>query len=314
MESSDFQDHYVSPIKAVEFSIGMSKSYQLFKLYWTIMPSQRPKSRKRSKNSKLKRSRRSKSRVSRKKKSKTRISATKNAPSLGNDQKRNSKLKRPRNSKLKQPRRSKSRGSKKKTRTIATKNAPIPGSNQKRNPKLKRSRRSKSLDPKKKKSKTRTDTKKRSKHAHDKCIAEGCQGKSVQGKRCCVSHQRQYGLDRPKECPICLEKLGKKETPWPCGHYAHRECITQGMKAECPLCRDPLKLTPEEIRKINKNLKDAQEERGRDIVRALMAGELALGSVPRVPEEPAPHISDERLRRALISRNAARARRRRLYR
>ena len=286
------------------------------------MPSQRPKSRKRSKNSKLKRSRRSKSRVSRKKKSKTRISATKNVPSLGNDQKRNSKLKRPRNSKLKRSRRSKSRGSKKKTRTIATKNAPIPGSNQKRNPKLKRSRRSKSLVSKKKKSKTRIGAKKRSKHVHDKCIAEGCQGKSVQGKRCCASHQRQYGLDRPKECPICLEKLGKKETPWPCGHYAHRKCITQGMKAECPLCRDPLKLTPEEIRKINENMNNAQEARrgidiaqagGLDIARAIAAGDL-VPRVPRVPEEPAPHISDERLRRALINRNVARARRHRLYR
>jgi Ring finger domain len=165
--------------------------------------------------------------------------------------------------------------------------------------KLKRSRRSKSHLSKKKKSKAKTSVKKKrskSKHKYGKCIVGKCPNKSVQGKKCCASHKRQYGLDKPEDCPICLEKLGKKETPWPCGHYAHRKCITQGMKAECPLCRDPLKLTPEEIRKINSKMKQAQEERGMELMRALAAN--------------GPRVLDERLRQAIEARNLARIRRR----
>jgi hypothetical protein len=65
-----------------------------------------------------------------------------------------------------------------------------------------------------------------------------------------VDNSRQYALEKPDECPVCLEKLSDEEKPWPCGHYVHRTCITRSFKAECPLCRSKLSLLPAEEREI----------------------------------------------------------------
>jgi hypothetical protein len=65
-----------------------------------------------------------------------------------------------------------------------------------------------------------------------------------------VDNSRQYALEKPDECPVCLEKLNDEEKPWPCGHYVHRTCITRSFKAECPLCRSKLSLLPAEEREI----------------------------------------------------------------
>jgi hypothetical protein len=73
----------------------------------------------------------------------------------------------------------------------------------------------------------------------------------TENKRYCTAHKKQYALEKPDECPICLEEFKNDEEPWPCGHYIHRSCITSSLKAECPLCRTTLKLRPEEERAIN---------------------------------------------------------------
>jgi len=115
------------------------------------------------------------------------------------------------------------------------------------------------------------------------CSVKTCKiscGKGDLKKRLCHLHQKQYALDKPDECAVCLEELKSDEEPWPCGHYIHRACITQSLKAECPMCRTKLKLRPEEERVINNRSRQAQVERNEQLIAGLnnqvIANELRL--------------------------------------
>lgn len=106
------------------------------------------------------------------------------------------------------------------------------------------------------------------------CQSHSCSVKSCKnvyigedsGKKYCPEHKKQYSLEKPEECPVCLEEFKIDEEPWPCGHYIHRSCITQSLKAECPLCRARLYLRPEEEREINDRSNQVREERNRQFV------------------------------------------------
>ncbi|XP_076758706.1 uncharacterized protein LOC143428020 [Xylocopa sonorina] len=60
--------------------------------------------------------------------------------------------------------------------------------------------------------------------------------------------QRQYYIDDPDDCPICLSSLahGSKCILRNCKHKFHKNCIqewktqAQGPQALCPICRSPL--------------------------------------------------------------------------
>lgn len=115
------------------------------------------------------------------------------------------------------------------------------------------------------------------------CSIKGCQ-RSWEGgnekKKLCPLHQKQYALEKPEECPVCLEEFKKEEEPWPCGHYVHRTCITQSLKAECPMCRTKLRLRPEEEREITARSRQAQVERNEQMLAGLgnqpLLNEMAL--------------------------------------
>lgn len=48
-------------------------------------------------------------------------------------------------------------------------------------------------------------------------------------------------MNKPENCTICLELLNE-DIPLDCGHWIHISCIQKQFKAECPLCRFPLKI------------------------------------------------------------------------
>lgn len=102
-----------------------------------------------------------------------------------------------------------------------------------------------------------------------------CQCEDGGGKKgYCIVHKKQYALEKPDECPVCLEEFKKDEEPWPCGHYIHRSCITQSLKAECPLCRTVLRLTREEERAIHARSHQAREERNQEMLNGLQNQEV----------------------------------------
>jgi Ring finger domain len=102
------------------------------------------------------------------------------------------------------------------------------------------------------------------------CDEHACQFKrcknqkdaSSRGGNYCSEHKKQYALEKPEECPICLESLDEKEQPWPCGHYVHKNCIVKGMKPECPLCREKLPLYQSDLRIIENNRREFRERQG----------------------------------------------------
>lgn len=64
------------------------------------------------------------------------------------------------------------------------------------------------------------------------------------------------------ECPICLEKLRKKNTYiLECNHCAHPECLKGLIKPECPLCREKLiRLDDRILNCIKVNMRRAERE------------------------------------------------------
>ena len=58
----------------------------------------------------------------------------------------------------------------------------------------------------------------------------------------------QY-LDKPDECPVCLDELDQTDLPLKCGHYVHRDCIIKSGKTKCPICRFDIYLTLSELKK-----------------------------------------------------------------
>lgn len=49
-------------------------------------------------------------------------------------------------------------------------------------------------------------------------------------------------MDKVNECNICYDLPLKEEDILPCGHRVHISCVQKQFKAECPLCRAPLKI------------------------------------------------------------------------
>ena len=71
-----------------------------------------------------------------------------------------------------------------------------------------------------------------------------CQNKS--DKQFCPDHQHRYRLDKPDDCPICMDTISiVTETPLECGHWIHKECLIPTNKHICPVCRQSMK--PHEI-------------------------------------------------------------------
>lgn len=74
------------------------------------------------------------------------------------------------------------------------------------------------------------------------CRSDGCYRSIGQDEKYCFVHKKQYALDKPSDCPICLEPLTEADKPWRCGHYAHDKCVAQCSDDICCICRAELEM------------------------------------------------------------------------
>jgi hypothetical protein len=58
----------------------------------------------------------------------------------------------------------------------------------------------------------------------------------------CDTHKYKYRLDKPDDCPICMDEISNKtEIPLECGHWIHKECLKPTNLHKCPVCRQEMK-------------------------------------------------------------------------
>ena len=92
--------------------------------------------------------------------------------------------------------------------------------------------------------------------------AKTCCGTTLKGKSCknkvyqnydyCKTHYEKFRLEKPDECPVCMESLNDVKVPLSCSHWVHRKCILNWGKSNCPVCRAEIKLTANERKKMYK--------------------------------------------------------------
>ncbi len=95
---------------------------------------------------------------------------------------------------------------------------------------------------------------KKSEHLKNK--KDFCNGTTLKHKKCknkiykdfkyCKLHYKKFKLEKPDECPVCMEQLNNKEIPLSCAHWVHRKCILNWGKSCCPVCRQNITLTKRE--------------------------------------------------------------------
>ena len=91
-----------------------------------------------------------------------------------------------------------------------------------------------------------------------------CCGTTLKGKYCknkvfenydyCKIHYAKFRLEKPDECPVCMENLEHVHIPLSCSHWVHRDCIIKWGKDKCPVCRAEIKLTSTERKKLRKKI------------------------------------------------------------
>ncbi len=111
-----------------------------------------------------------------------------------------------------------------------------------------------------------------------------CLGTNARGHRCknevsctgerCHYHNTSHSEPKPKECVICTENLDD-EIPLSCGHWIHRHCVVQSGKSECPMCRQPVRLTSQEKKQIKR---EARKLESNNMIQAYF-------SIPHPPPE-----------------------------
>lgn len=78
-----------------------------------------------------------------------------------------------------------------------------------------------------------------------------------------VQEPRPEPQPLPKEpCSICQENFTSFRNIVKCknNHSTHVSCISKSFKAECPMCRDPLDLEVDVLKKIEENSKKVHQE------------------------------------------------------
>jgi len=90
----------------------------------------------------------------------------------------------------------------------------------------------------------------------EKCIGitrlgTRCKHTVLPGKDYCYQHSGiGFRQSKPDDCIVCCESLEKQRTSLSCGHWVHTNCIIQSAKAECPICRAPLKMGKRAMHKL----------------------------------------------------------------
>ena len=64
-----------------------------------------------------------------------------------------------------------------------------------------------------------------------------CKNKQCTGSLYCKRHVCKFRLEKPEECPVCMESLQDVVVPLSCSHWVHPKCIVNWGKETCPLCR-----------------------------------------------------------------------------
>lgn len=107
-----------------------------------------------------------------------------------------------------------------------------------------------------------------------------CQGKTAKGEMCkqkvrsdtgyCkkhISQMEQLSKEQSKEevedCCVCMDPLSYKDV-LSCGHHVHMECIIKSGKDLCPLCRESIKMTDSQRKKMEKTRNKFKKDEIRD--------------------------------------------------
>lgn len=103
-----------------------------------------------------------------------------------------------------------------------------------------------------------------------------CHGVTIKGKSCrnkvykeydyCKTHYEKFRLEKPEDCPICMESLENVKIPLSCSHWVHRDCIIKWGKNKCPICTANIKLTKSEIKKMRRINKENDNEENENII------------------------------------------------
>ncbi len=89
---------------------------------------------------------------------------------------------------------------------------------------------------------------------------KSCKKIEYEGSGYCKMHHKKFRLEKPEECPVCMDNLKNVIQPLSCGHWVHRKCIVEWGKAICPVCRTDIKVTPTEMNKIKKKAHQHRRE------------------------------------------------------
>lgn len=55
-------------------------------------------------------------------------------------------------------------------------------------------------------------------------------------------------IEKPDDCPVCMDPFHENDIPLTCGHWVHKSCIIKSGKGQCPICRFELYLSTLEKR------------------------------------------------------------------
>ena len=114
----------------------------------------------------------------------------------------------------------------------------------------------------------------------EKCVIPGCKNIGYSTHTFCRKHSKIYKLEKPEECPVCMESLENEKYPLRaedeskvCGHWVHHSCVISSGKQECPMCREKIKFNKQQAGELNsvknKHKKDKEDEERREIMEAL---------------------------------------------
>lgn len=68
----------------------------------------------------------------------------------------------------------------------------------------------------------------------------------------CTKHiheqQPMQIIEKPDDCPVCMDPFNSDDMALACGHWVHKSCIIKSGKGQCPICRFELYLSTKEKR------------------------------------------------------------------
>lgn len=112
-----------------------------------------------------------------------------------------------------------------------------------------------------------------------------CKGTKKNGEQCtriikekdfCFQHKTSFQGEKPDECPVCCDDIDENDI-LECGHWVHMDCIKRSLKPECPMCRQPLKLSKDIMESIQKNsqsMNDEWEREAEEEIQQMFGSEL----------------------------------------